>query len=330
MTVRAVALLSGGLDSMLAIRLLQMQGVEVEALNFRTTFTCCQNQAAAAAAELGVRLTVVAEQDDYLDVVRNPRHGYGRGANPCVDCRIYMFRLAARWRRESGADMVISGEVVGQRPMSQKKRDLALIAHRARLDDHLLRPLSARLLPPTAAERDKLVDRERLFGFSGRGRTELIALAKKLGLRRIPQPSNGCALTEPRFAAKVHDLLGSEASADRWQFELLRIGRHVRFDRTTKVILGRRADENEQLARMFAQPAAGEATLIVPENFLGPTALVVGPAMEDHFDFAGGLILRYAKVDSAVAAPTAWVNHAGIRSVRPLRDHAAAFVAETI
>ncbi len=139
MTVRAVALLSGGLDSMLAIRILQRQGIEVEALNFRTTFTCCQDQAAQAAEELGVRLSVIAEKDDYLEIVRHPRHGYGRGANPCVDCRIYMFRIAGQWMRERGAALVVSGEVVGQRPMSQKKRDLALIAHRADLTDHLLR-----------------------------------------------------------------------------------------------------------------------------------------------------------------------------------------------
>ncbi|MES1213518.1 MAG: 7-cyano-7-deazaguanine synthase, partial [Singulisphaera sp.] len=221
MSVRAVVLLSGGLDSMLAVRILQRQGIEVEALNFRTTFTCCQDQAAQAAEELGVRLTVVSEQDDYLDVVRHPRHGYGRGANPCLDCRIYMFRIAARWMRESGAALVASGEVVGQRPMSQKKRDLALIAHRAGLTDRLVRPLSARLLPVTAPERELLVDRQQLYGISGRGRSELIALAREFGLKRIPQPSNGCALTEPGFAAKVHDLLGNDPEADRWHFELL-------------------------------------------------------------------------------------------------------------
>ena len=158
--------------------------------------------------------------------------------------------------------MVVSGEVVGQRPMSQKKRDLALIAHRAGLDDHLLRPLSARLLPLTSAERSGLVDRERLFGFSGRGRTELIAVATSFGFSRIPQPSNGCALTEPRFADKVYDLIGSDATADRWQFELLKIGRHVRLDRSTKVVLGRRAEENDMLLRHFEQAGAqpGNAT----------------------------------------------------------------------
>jgi tRNA-uridine 2-sulfurtransferase len=318
MTVRAVALLSGGLDSMLAIRLLQEQGVEVEALNFRTTFTCCQDQAAEAAAELGVRLSVVAEQDEYLEIVRNPRHGYGRGANPCIDCRIYMFRLAGQWMRETGAAMVISGEVVGQRMMSQKKRDLALVAHRARLDDRLLRPLSAKLLPVTTPECEKLVDREKLFGFSGRGRGPLIALARELGLKRIPQPSNGCALTEPGFATKVHDLLGSDPAADRWQFELLKIGRHVRFDGATKVVLGRRAEENEQLVHQFERytsPCGQAIALLTPDDFLGPSALIVGHVTEATLDFAGGQILKHSRLVDGAEPSIVVRSHTG-RSVR--------------
>lgn len=330
MTVRAVALLSGGLDSMLAIRLLQVQGIEVEALNFRTTFTCCQDQAARAAEELGVRLSVVSEQDDYVELVRNPRHGYGRGANPCVDCRSYMFRLAARWMRESGASLVASGEVVGQRPMSQKKRDLAVIAYHAGLEDHLLRPLSAKLLPPTLAERTGLVDREQLLGISGRGRTELIALANQFGFSRIPQPSTGCALTEPKFAAKVFDLINHDDEAERWQFALLKIGRHVRYDRMTKIVLGRRAVENEELARAFSHPDAGAgAALIVPENFQGPTALVLGQATDKALEFAGGLVLRYARLEGIVR-PRASISRGTEIALRELIPHDAAALASTI
>ncbi len=329
MTVRAVALLSGGLDSMLAIRLLQVQGIEVEALNFRTTFTCCQDQAARAAEELGVRLSVITEQDDYIELVRSPKHGYGRGANPCVDCRIYMFRMAARYMRESGAALVASGEVVGQRPMSQKKRDLAVIAHHAGLEDHLLRPLSAQLLPPTLAERTGLVDRAQLLGISGRGRSELIALAKRFGFSRIPQPSTGCALTEPKFAAKVFDLINHDDNAERWQFALLKIGRHVRYDRATKVVLGRRAEENEDLARQFSHPDAAAAALIVPENFQGPTALVLGPVTDEAIDFAGGLVLRYAKLD-AMMSPRALVSRGTGQVLRELTPQVLAAAAASI
>ncbi|HVU86957.1 MAG TPA: hypothetical protein VHD36_06535 [Pirellulales bacterium] len=323
--MRAVALLSGGLDSMLAIRILQRQGIEVEALTFRTTFTCCQDQAALAAQELGVRLSIIAEKDDYLDIVRHPRHGYGRGANPCLDCRIYMFRIAGQWMRENGASLVVSGEVVGQRPMSQKKRDLALIAHRAGLTDDLLRPLSARLLPVTAPERAGLVNREELYAFSGRGRTGLIALAHEFGFERIPQPSNGCALTEPGFAAKVHDLLGSDAEADRWQFELLKIGRHVRFDSATKVVLGRRAEENDQLALHAARPSAAEVALLVPHDFVGPSAVVIGRVSEAALDFAGGLMQKYAKASGSEVL-SARLKHGGneaLRRLKALADEAA-------
>jgi len=324
MTVRAVALLSGGLDSMLAIRILQLQGIEVEALNFRTKFACCQSQAAQAANELGVKLSVLAERDDYLEVVRAPQHGYGRGANPCVDCRIYMFRLAAQHMRDCGAAFVASGEIVGQRPMSQKKRDLALIAHRAGLTDHLLRPLCAKLLPPVLAEQQGLVDREQLFGFSGRGRKELIALAQQFGFTRIPHPSTGCALTEPQFGAKVHDLLLHAPAAGGWDFDLLKIGRHTRLDERTKVVLGRRAEENAQLTRLFAEHPSEFNALLTPENFQGPTALVVSTADAPDAEAirrAGELILRHTR--SAPADPTAEVRRGAERTIERLQPEAA-------
>lgn len=295
MTVRAVVLLSGGLDSMLAVRILQLQGIEVEALNFRTLFVCCQDTAAQAAHELGVKLSVVSEKDDYLDLVRRPKHGYGRGANPCVDCRIYMFALAEKWMRRTGAALVASGEVVGQRPMSQKKRDLARIAHHSGLEDRLLRPLSAKLLPATAPEREGLIDRDALYAFSGRGRKGLIALAQQLGLKRIPQPSTGCALTEPQFATKVHDLVQLDPLGTRWDFEILKFGRHVRLDRTTKVVVGRREEENERLQRMYDERENDRVALVLPENFVGPVALVIGAASNEALQFAGGLLLRYSK-----------------------------------
>jgi len=323
MSVRAVALLSGGLDSMLAIRVLQLQGIEVEALNFQTKFACCQSQAAQAADELGVQLSVLAERDDYLEVIRNPQHGYGRGANPCVDCRIFMFRLAAQRMRDTGAAFVASGEIVGQRPMSQKKRDLAVIAHRAGLTDHLLRPLSAKLLPPTAPEQQGLVDRDQLYGFSGRGRKELIELAKQFGFTRIPQPSTGCALTEPQFGAKVHDLLDHDPSAVAWDFDLLKIGRHIRLDAVTKVILGRRAEENERLTRLFEQRPSERTLLVSPENFIGPTALVVSTGAapdEEALRAAGGLILRYAGGEKP--SPMATVRRSATTTITALQSSA--------
>jgi hypothetical protein len=295
MTIRCVALFSGGLDSMLAVRIMQDQGVEVEVLNFKTIFTCCQDQAGRAARDLNVRLTTLAPEDDYLDLIKYPRFGYGKGANPCVDCRIYMFQRAKRYMEQSGAQFIISGEVVGQRPMSQKKRDLDVIAFHSHLEDLLLRPLSAKLLPPTLPERMGWVDRSRLYGIKGRGRRQLIELGKQLGLKEFPTPSTGCALTETLFAKKVHDLIHSEPDARRWDFELLKLGRHFRFDSQTKAVVGRNETENEQLDYHFHLPESRASSMLHPENFMGPRVLVVGPSSPSSLAFAVGLIMRFAK-----------------------------------
>lgn len=300
--MRCVALFSGGLDSILAIRLMQLQGIEVEALNFKTLFTCCQDQSARAARELGVRLTIVGHDDDYLDLIARPQFGYGRGANPCIDCRIYMFRRAAAFMAEVAAAFVVSGELVGQRPKSQKRRDLSLIARQAGLDDLLLRPLSARCLPPTRPEREGWVDREALCRFTGRSRKGLIELALRLGIRDIPTPSTGCALTEVPFARKVFDLIQLEAPPSRWDYELLKIGRHYRFDTATKLVVGRRESDNEQLRWMFERPDAAESALITPQSFPGPTALIVGTISDRVLEFVGGLILRHT---NPLALPSA-------------------------
>jgi tRNA U34 2-thiouridine synthase MnmA/TrmU len=288
---------------MLAIRILQEQGVEVEAINFQTVFTCCKDTAAQAARELGVRLTVLSQQDDYIELVRKPKHGYGKGANPCVDCRIYMFQLAAQYADQTGADVIVSGEVVGQRPMSQKKRDLLLISRNSDLERRLLRPLSAKLLPPTDAELDGRIDREKLYAFAGRGRKELIRLARHLGLQSIPSPSTGCALTEQTFAPKVHDLIQLDQGSQRWDFELLRTGRHIRINRSTKAIVGRREQENAVLQAMYRTPDSRASALLVPRGFPGASVMLVGDADETALQTAGALALRYAKnydADNAV------------------------------
>ena len=315
---------------MLAIRVLQRQDVEVEAINFQTIFTCCKNTAAQAARQLGVPLTVIGQEDDYLDVVRAPRHGYGKGANPCVDCRIYMFHAARRFADEIGAEVIASGEVLGQRPMSQKRRDLMLIAHDSQLEDRLLRPLSARLLPPTKAERDGRIDRERLYGFKGQGRKPLIALAKEFGFENIPTPSTGCSLTERSFAPKVFDLIQIDTGSGRWDFELLNTGRHLRFDARTKVVVGRREAENQTLRDLFARDDSRASFLLEPTNFRGPTMLVVGPESPAARRFAGGLMLRYGRDYSLRAACGVLRRREGEAELVEFEPDAAALVAETL
>ena len=296
---RCLVLFSGGLDSMLAVRILQEQSIEVEALNFKTAFTCCQDAAGQAAHRLGVQLTVVGTDDDYLDLIRKPRWGYGKGANPCIDCRIYMFDKAHAYLQQSGADFLASGEVVGQRPMSQKRRDLDRIAFHSGCEDLLLRPLSAKRLPPTLPEREGWVDREKLYGIVGRGRKELIKLANEFGIDEIPSPSTGCSLTEQRFSKKVFDLIQLDVGAESWDFELLNIGRHYRLDERAKVIVGRHTDDNARLQYMFALPNARRAALLQPDGFPGPTAMLIGAIDEANIDYAASLIVRHSAHDSA-------------------------------
>lgn len=290
---RCIALLSGGLDSMLAIRIMQEQGIEVEALNFKTMFTCCQDTSAQVARDLGVNLTIIGQEDDYLDLVRNPEYGYGKGANPCVDCRIYMFERAKKFMDQVDAQFIISGEVVGQRPMSQKRSDLDTISYQSGLEDLLLRPLSAKLLPPTKPEREGLVDREKLYGVQGRSRKFLIELAHKYNLKEIPTPSTGCSLTEPEFGRKVHDLIQIQVDDKPWDYDALNVGRHFRWNDEVKVILGRDHQENLKLEYMHKMEDATSSALIEPVSFKGPTALVTGPANDDSITYAAGLVYRY-------------------------------------
>ena len=292
---RAVVLFSGGLDSMLALRILQRQGLEVHALNIRTVFSCCQTTAAQAAVELGAELTVLPVEDDYLDVIRRPRYGYGKGANPCVDCRIYMCKLAKRFMERIGACLVASGEILGQRPMSQKRQDMSVIEKRCGLQGRLLRPLSAKLLPSTMPEEEGLVDRQKLYDFSGRGRRQLIELAADLDIFETPQPSTGCALTEPLFSTRVFDLMEHDTGATRWDFELLVHGRHFRFQPRTKIVVGRNKTENASLRLFAAREDAPRPALVEPENFLGPDALVTGQVTGAALELATAMLVRYSR-----------------------------------
>ncbi len=280
---------------MLAVRILQRQAFEIEALNIRTLFECCKARAAQAAAELGVRLTVLPVADDYLDVIRRPVYGYGKGVNPCVDCRIYMANMARQFMHQVDACLVVTGEVLGQRPMSQRRWQVEAIERKSGLEGRLLRPLSAKLLPPTIPEQQGLVDREALYDFNGRGRRELIRLAERLGIQEIPQPSTGCALTQVTFAPRVRDLLTAHPDASRWDFELLNVGRHLRIDEHTKAVVGRNEAENAVLGEFFRRADASEAALVHPKSFLGPDVLLVGRVKEEAVEFAGALILRYTR-----------------------------------
>jgi hypothetical protein len=290
--VRALGLLSGGLDSALAARLLIDQGVEVVGLHLQSP-TACRADVHAVARELGVRLEVRDKGEAYLRLLREPRHGYGRNMNPCIDCRVFMFGIARGVLEEVGAAFVFTGEVAGQRPMSQGKSTLALIDREAGLEGRVLRPLSARVLPETIPERLGWVDRARLLDLHGRGRVEQLAMARRYGLSQHESPGGGCLLTDARFSVKLKDLFDHSPAerTDVEDVELLRVGRHFRIDPGLKIVLGRSAAENDRLRDLERE----DRWLVEPVDFNGPVALVCGPHGEPALDHAARLLAAYSR-----------------------------------
>jgi tRNA U34 2-thiouridine synthase MnmA/TrmU len=286
---RALCLLSGGLDSRLAICVLREQGCHVEALCFDSPFFR-PAAARAAAAALGVALHVIDFTDDIVGLVESPPHGYGGGMNPCIDCHARMVRRAAETMRAAGLDFVATGEVLNQRPMSQNRRSLAIVARESGIPDLLLRPLSALLLDPTAPERDGRVDRARLLDLQGRTRKPQMALAQRYGLLDYPTPAGGCLLTEPGFCRRLKDLVEHEGLADRRLIRLLRFGRHFRLPGGALCIVGRNASDN---AALEAGRAPGDA-LFYPADVPGPTVWLDGRASAADRDAAAGLCAAYS------------------------------------
>lgn len=291
---KAVVLFSGGLDSMLAIRMMQEQAIELEAFNVRTQFECCKLEASRMAHEFDIPITVVDTGPEYLELIENPKNGWGKGINPCVDCRAHMFRLGAKFAQKVGASFLVTGEVVGQRPNSQLKHQLRKVEKEAGFPGRILRPLSARLLTPTEPEEAGIVDREKLLGISGRSRRELTELAEHYGIADVPQPSTGCRLTEPQYARRAKEAWGhEEARGDRWHYELLKLGRHLRLPGGEKVVVGRNAKENTELAYLSSR--LGGMAYYEPANFPGPAAVSVRGDNARIRDFVGGVLLRYAR-----------------------------------
>jgi hypothetical protein len=310
---KAIALISGGLDSTLALALVKRQGIEVKAVNFYTGFCITEtqrrkggradgsvprNEALRAAADLEVDIEYVdISGSGYLDMLVHPRYGYGANANPCVDCRVFMMRRAREIMEREGAQFVFTGEVLGQRPKSQRRDTLRIIERDSGLDGRLLRPLSAKLLPPTIPEREGLVDRERLEAISGRSRQRQMQLAREIGVSDWPQPAGGCCyLTDESFARKFFDILdarsgaGEERRIERDDVVLLSTGRHFRLSPRAKLVVGRTEVENALLERFTAGRARLEA-----RGVLGPIALVEGEPTWEERQLAARIVARYGK-----------------------------------
>jgi tRNA U34 2-thiouridine synthase MnmA/TrmU len=295
---KALALLSGGLDSTLAVKVMLEQGIQVEALNFTSPFcTCtgknagCKSEAVRVAEDFGIPIKVMNKGLEYLEIVRKPKHGYGKGMNPCIDCRIFLLRKAKEYMAECGADFVITGEVLGQRPMSQRRDTLRLIERESGLEGMLLRPLSAVHFPPTIPEREGWVDRTKLPAIHGRSRKEQMQLAEELDIKNYPCPAGGCLLTELSFVSKIKDVFDHSEELKIRDFQILKVGRHFRIGKRTKAIIGRNEAENQVLEK-FLQP--GEAAVRWIEGS-GPMGIVTGDSDDALLETAGKILLRYTK-----------------------------------
>ncbi len=307
---RAVALISGGLDSMLAAKVVQEQGVHVEGVNFFTGF-CVEghthairkkkqtkpqrNNALWVAEQLGIKLHIIDVIEEYKEVLLNPKHGYGQHLNPCLDCKVFMVRKALAWSfmEEHRFDFIVTGEVIGQRPKSQRKETMPIIARESGADDRLLRPLCAKHLPPTLPEREGWVNREALFDFHGRNRKPQIELAQHFGFEDWAQPAGGCCfLTDAQYSAKLADLWHARGHRE-YELDdimLLKVGRHIRPNQRLKIIVGREEGENR-----YMEGYRNTFLSITPTSHSGPLALLDGTPTNADVELAAQIVARYSQ-----------------------------------
>jgi tRNA-specific 2-thiouridylase len=290
---KALSLFSGGLDSILATRLILEQGVDVEAMTFTNVFCSCKEEkkcgVVEAAKQLGVPLKLAKVGNDYLRLVRKPKHGYGKNMNPCVDCKIFMAKKAKKYAKEIGAAFVFTGEVLDERPMSQNFKALRIIEEESGLKGKLLRPLSAKLLPETVAERKGLINRDRLLAIRGRSRKPQIKLAEEFGIACYPSPAGGCLLTCKEFANRLRDLFKHKRRCSMADVELLKVGRHFRLGEN-KIIVGRNEAENVVLTRSKKR---NDYYFEVPA-ISGPTSLLQGLKTQKAVELAAALTAFYS------------------------------------
>jgi len=293
---KAIGLISGGLDSLLAARVLLDQGIEVLGLSFETPFFG-PGTAKRIAVQLGIPLRVMEISEEHLKIVMNPPHGYGSAMNPCIDCHALMIRNAGQIMEEEGYDFIFTGEVLNQRPMSQNRQSLQLVAKLSGYSEFLLRPLSAKLLPETRVEREGIVDRGRMLDIQGRSRKKQLALAQDYGLVEFGTPAGGCLLTERGFSVKLRELF-EMGNFDLRDVRLLKLGRHFRIG-TVKMVLGRNEEENQKIKEMRRD---GDV-LLSAEHFPGPVALVCGGAAEEVLRQGAGICVAFSDVHGSEEMP---------------------------
>jgi len=287
---KALGLVSGGLDSSLAVMALMRQGIKVTGIAFVTPFFDAE-KAQKAAAIIGHSLIIKEIGDIHLEMVKAPQYGYGRNMNPCIDCHAMMFRLAGEHMAQHGFDFLFSGEVLGQRPMSQNANALKSVANLSGYPDRVLRPLSAKRLPITPMEESGLVDREQLLDFQGRSRKPQQALAKAWGYRDYPASAGGCLLTEEGFSNQLRDLLDHDPDATTQDVELLKVGRQFRLSPTAKFVVGRHKADNDALQQLVRTDQIKMRCL----NFSGPLGVFCGDATPENLRTAAEIVATYGK-----------------------------------
>jgi tRNA-specific 2-thiouridylase len=299
--MKAVSLFSGGLDSILSVELILRQGIEVIAFHFVLPFYDSKEEkqlrAVVTAREMGIETEIFQSGRDYLEMLKNPKHGYGKNMNPCIDCKIFILGRAKLFMEKIEASFLFSGEVLGQRPMSQRKKIMNLIEKEAGVEGLLVRPLSAQLLEPTIPEQKGWIDRDKLLDIQGRGRKSQIELAREFGIKEYPSPAGGCCLTDPQFSAKLKDVFTHNEETIP-ELRLLRVGRHFRLKSGTKLIVGRNEKENQIIENL----AGNDDFLIEGADFASPLVLLRNSKTPEDIEIASSICVRYSKKKESKSA----------------------------
>ena len=320
--MKAISLFSGGLDSQLAVAVIQKQGITVEGVNFTSPFFGADERTQKAARHLGINLHLLPVGEEYItQVLRNPKYGYGKNMNPCIDCHAFMIRKAGDFMPEIGASFIITGEVLGQRPMSQNKSSLMTVEKLSGYRGYVVRPLSGKLLSPTIPEQEGWIEREKLLDISGRGRTRQIQLAEELGIVEYPSPAGGCLLTEANYARRLRVIMDSKEIPGQPELELLKLGRHFILNENILLVVGRNQAENELIESLFNP----DDILLKVTDRPGPTALLRplrNQLSESIIEYAASIVARYSDAKNEALARVKSYSPAGdiinIMEVKPL------------
>lgn len=314
---RALAMVSGGLDSILAAKVIKEQGIEVIGICFRSYFFNEEN-ARRMCKQIDMPLEVVDFSDEHFEMVKNPKHGRGKNMNPCIDCHAMMMRYSGELLKKFDADFIITGEVLNQRPMSQNRQALNTVKKESGFSDKILRPLCALNLDPTEMELNGLVDRERLLKISGRSRKVQMELAEKWNIVDYPSPAGGCKLTEPGYAIRLSDLLDNQKDVDKDEIEILKYGRHMRISPNNKAIIARSGDEWNKILK-FKEDSD---VLVTPRNSTGAPVILRGEFNEEDLEVAARICGRYCKEKENEAVEINYERNGEIKTITitPFKD----------